>query len=914
MRKLLLLALLAVGICGGVRADVVIESQPQSPVPGGGQIPLGNSFVLTVRATGKGPLTYQWRRNGANVPGETNFSLQFSKFVFTDGGAYSVAVSDAIDTVVSVPVLLVPAVRPLPFIDDFPPTSKNLLEGDSGNGVGSNAQATVQRSLGEPFHAGEPGGASVWVEWRPTQTGIAQFATIGSDIDTLLAVYVAGEKPDLVSLISVESNDEIGLYHNSLVQFNVTANQLYYIAVDGKGAATPKGGRGDIVLAWALTPSTFLLPVFTFQPPDANHAPGETFDLSVNFTPPKGSTTTVQWYRNGVPIKGATSPTLPFKSISPKEVGRHFARIISTLKETQRILDSKPTDIQIYRRKDNTDNSILARDFYLKSQADGQASKQGGGGARPASLSHGIPLSLARGISGTQVFNTTGASSDAGEPMICGVPGGASEWYSILCADAGTVVVDTQGSSFDTLLGAYFDTGAGEDIYDGLVEVACNNDISKDNHASRIAFTASASRIYSLDMDGVGGSTGIVQLNYALYAPLKILAGPTDQTVSEGSTVVFTVSTQGYVSSYQWLKDGAPISGETGSTLTLTGVTPADDAGYSVMVDNEAGEGATSASATLTVQAAPQITGDPASQTVSQGDTASFTVTATGTGPLAYQWRKGGMGLAGKTSATLSLTGAQQADEGSYDCVVSNVVGTATSNPATLTVRVPPAVTGDPASQTVNPGDPVSFTVTATGTGPLGYQWRKGGQALSGKTAATLSIASCVAGDAGSYDCVVTNLAGTATSGAATLTVRVPPSVTGDPASQTVNPGDPVSFTVTATGTGPLGYQWRKGGMDLSGKTAATLTIASCVADDAGSYDCVVSNLAGTDTSAAATLTVRTLPTITTAPASRTIVQDNPVTFNVVAAGTGPLAYQWQRATTNLPGATGASYSIPSVV
>ncbi len=1084
MRNFLLLALLAVGICIRARADVTIDAQPQNPIAGGGPIPIGDSFTLSVRASGKGPLSYQWRRNGANIPGETNAVLQFNKFIFTDGGSFSVAVTDLNDTVGSVPVLLVPSVRRLPLVDNFPPNVDSALPGDNGNGVSSNANATVQRAAGEPFHAGEPGGASVWVEWRPTQTGIAELATLGSDFDTLLAVYVAGQTLDLPSLIPVASNDELGLYHTSGVQFNVVANQIYYIAVDGNGAATKIGGRGDIVLGWSLVPTTFLLPVFNFQPPDANHALGEDFALTVDFTPPRGSqSNTVQWFRNGVPIAGATSPQLSFKSLSPKEVGHHFARITSTLKDVTRIIESKPADIQIYRRKDNTDNGVLARDSYLKSLADGQASKLQVKQALPASLGHGVPLSLARGISGTQVFNTTGASSDVGEPLICGTPGGSSEWYSILCADAGTVVIDTQGSSFDTLLGAFFDTGTGEDVYDGLVEVACNNDISPSNHASRIAFKADAAKIYSLDMDGVGGSNGIVQLNYALYAPLQILAGPVSQTVNDGATVVFSLSTDGYVSGYQWLKDGNPIPGETGSTLTLTGVTPADDAGYSVMVDNEAGEGATSTAATLTVQTPPAVTGDPASQTVNQGDTASFTVTATGTPTPTYQWRKGGMTLDGQTAATLSLSGVQPIDEGSYDCVVSNIVGTATSALATLTVRVPPNVTGDPASQTVNPGDPASFTVTATGTGPLGYQWRKGGMGISGKTSATLTLASCVAGDAGSYDCVVTNLAGTATSAAATLTVRtvpsittppasqtivqgnpvtfsvvaagtgplayqwqrsttnlpgatgtsysipsvalgdaasyrvvvtnlagtvtstdatltvqappqvtgdpasqtvnqgdtanftvtatgtpaptyqwrkggtalpgktaatlslasvlpadegsydcvvsnvvstatsaaatltvrVPPDVTGDPASQTVNPGDPVSFTVTATGTGPLGYQWRKGGMDISGKTSATLSIASCVAGDAGSYDCVVTNLAGTATSAAATLTVRTLPSITTPPASQTIVQGNPVTFSVVAAGTGPLAYQWQRATTNLPGATGTSYSIPSV-
>ena len=914
MRNILLLALLAVGICVRGRADVVIDSQPQSPVTGGGHIPLGDSFQLSVKASGKGNLAYQWRRNGANIPGETNVVLQFNKFVFTDGGAFSVAVTDLNNTVGSDTVLLVPAVQRLPLVDNFPPNVDSALPGDNGNGFGSNANATVQRAAGEPFHAGQPGGASVWVEWRPTQTGIADLATFGSDFDTLLAVYVAGQKPDLLSLVPVQSDDDEGLYHTSRVQFNVVANQIYFIAVDGNGAATKIGGRGDIVLGWSLLPTTFLLPIFNFQPPDANHALGEDFALTVDFTPPRGSqSNTVQWFRNGVPIKGATTPQLPFKSLSPKEVGRHFARITSTLKDVTRIIESKPADIQIFQRKDNTDNGVLARDSYLKSKTDGQSLKQVKG-PLPASLGHGIPLSLARGISGTQVFNTTTASSDAGEPLICGTPGGSSEWYSILCADAGTVVIDTQGSSFDTLLGAFFDTGTGVDVYDGLVEVACNNDIGKDNLASRIVFKADAAKIYSLDMDGVGGAHGIVQLNYELYAPLQILAGPVNQTVDQGATVVFSVSTDGYVSGYQWLKDSAPIPGETGSTLTLTGVTAANDGGYSVMVDNESGEGATSTAATLTVQTPPQITGDPASQTVNQGDTASFTVTASGTPAPTYQWRKGGMTLDGQTAATLSLSNVLPADEGSYDCVVSNVVSTATSAAATLTVRVPPNVTGDPASQTVNPGDPVSFSVTATGTAPLGYQWRKGGMDLSGKTAATLTIASCVAGDAGSYDCVVTNLAGTDTSAAATLTVRTLPTITTPPASQTIVQGNPVTFSVVAAGTGPLAYQWQRATTNLPGATGTSYSIPSVALSDAASYRVVVTNLAGTVTSTAATLTVQSAPKVTGDPTSQTVNQGDTANFTVTATGTPTPTYQWRKGGTALPGKTAATLSLTSVL
>lgn len=88
----------------------------------------------------------------------------------------------------------------------------------------------------------------------------------------------------------------------------------------------------------------------------------------------------------------------------------------------------------------------------------------------------------------------------------------------------------------------------------------------------------------------------------------------------------------------------------------------------------------------------------------------------------------------------------------------------------------------------------------------------------------------------------------------------LPPSITAQPQSQTVNVGAPASFSVTATGTAPLGYQWKKGGSDVAGATASTYSIAASQTTDAGSYTVVVSNGAGSATSSAATLSVSSLP------------------------------------------------------
>jgi hypothetical protein len=176
---------------------------------------------------------------------------------------------------------------------------------------------------------------------------------------------------------------------------------------------------------------------------------------------------------------------------------------------------------------------------------------------------------------------------------------------------------------------------------------------------------------------------------------------------------------------------------------------------------------------------APTITSQPVSQTVSVGSSATFTVAASGTAPLAYQWRFNGTAISGATSASFTLTHAQAANAGSYSVVVSNSVGTATSNAATLTVSTTataPTITSQPASQTVNVGGTASFSVAASGTAPLSYQWRFNGAAISGATSGSFTVTNAQTANAGSYTVVVTNSVGTATSSVATLTVNTPTS------------------------------------------------------------------------------------------------------------------------------------------
>ena len=357
-------------------------------------------------------------------------------------------------------------------------------------------------------------------------------------------------------------------------------------------------------------------------------------------------------------------------------------------------------------------------------------------------------------------------------------------------------------------------------------------------------------------------------------------------TVTASGTAPFT---------YQWRKGGVDIPGETNDSLNIGPATPGDAGDYDVVVTNGCGQ-TTSALATLTVQDAVSISQQPLSQTVCEDSPVTFTVLASGTAPITYQWRKGGVDVGGATTASLSIPSASPADADAYDVVVTTGCGEITSSVATLTVDVAPTITVQPQPQAVCEQGQAVFNVTATGTAPLSYQWRLNGADIPGATDDTLVIfvvQNALRAPVGTYDVVVTNGCGSVISDPATLSVDVPPAITAHPQSTAVCDQGSTTLSVTAAGTGPLTYQWRLGGVDLPGETSATMLLDPVTPADAGDYDVIVTNGCGQVTSAVATIVVNTGPSITQAPQDVAICEGSEVVFTIGATGSGNLQYDW---------------------
>ena len=398
-------------------------------------------------------------------------------------------------------------------------------------------------------------------------------------------------------------------------------------------------------------------------------------------------------------------------------------------------------------------------------------------------------------------------------------------------------------------------------------------------YSGTLAFTRSNGSTTTVALSGMGIGTTPVQ------GP-AIAMQPVSQTITGGQTATFSATATGTSPmTFQWLKNGAAISGANSSSYTTPAETTSDNnAQFAMTVSNSAGS-ATSNAAMLTVNAANtyvifanptslsfsvQVGAAATSKSIKIDDTTPsalpFTLSAdkpwitlnalsstTAGGGVMLQFGVNAAGLAaGSYSGNVILT-------------ASGVSNSPMAVPMTLTVTpapaVAPAITSQPSSQTITAGQTASFNVAATGTSPMTFQWMKNGAAISGATSSTYATpAETTSDNSAHFTVTVSNSAGNATSNAAILTVNAPvvaPSITSQPSNKSVFAGQTATFSVTATGTATLTYQWSKNGSAIGGATSSTYTTpAETTADNNAQFTVAVSNSTGSVTSSPATLTV----------------------------------------------------------
>lgn len=240
------------------------------------------------------------------------------------------------------------------------------------------------------------------------------------------------------------------------------------------------------------------------------------------------------------------------------------------------------------------------------------------------------------------------------------------------------------------------------------------------------------------------------------------------------------------------------------------------------------------------------------------------------------------------TSGAVSGTPTVTTAAVTHTVTITDAAGATANASFSLKVNQVPAITTPP---TANPsylvGAPLTLTVVATGSPAPTYQWRKSGTDLPGKTASTLVFAALALTDAGSYDVVVTNESGTVTSTpAVSFLVYLPPTITTQPANQTVVAGSTATISVVAVGDPTPTYQWRRNGLNVFNATGATLTLGNVAFDGGGVFTVLVSNPGGSVTSNPATLTVNPVAPVINSPTAVTAILGRSFLFQVSSTAT----------------------------
>jgi alpha-tubulin suppressor-like RCC1 family protein len=409
--------------------------------------------LFTVGATGSLPLSYQWQFNGVRLPGATNNSLLITNITGTNLGNYLVLLTNAYGSTTS----SLAALNFFPTNDAF--SNRLTIVGLTNTINASSLYAT--KEPGEPNHAGNVGGSSVWWTWTAPTNGLATVNTFGSSFDTLLAVYTGSS---VANLSVVASNDDSGVLLTSQVSFPAVMGTAYQIAVDGCN-----GAAGSIFLQVQEGP--FGPPIITAQPQSQTGTLGAsaTFSVGASGVGPLS----YQWQSNSVPLLGATNALLTLYNLQAANAAAY--RVVVT----------------------NPYGGVTSSNAVLSLVA----------GPPNDMFANRIPIvGLASTVAGSNVF----ATKEPGEPDHGGNSGGSSVWWTWTAPTNGTAALNTLGSAFETVLAVY--TG---NVVSNLTLVAADDGYSgyRDYNESVVDFAAVQGTAYQIAVDGFDGATGNIMLN-----------------------------------------------------------------------------------------------------------------------------------------------------------------------------------------------------------------------------------------------------------------------------------------------------------------------------------------------------------------------------------------------------------------
>ena len=428
-------------------------------------------------------------------------------------------------------------------------------------------------------------------------------------------------------------------------------------------------------------------------------------------------------------------------------------------------------------------------------------------------------------------------------------------------------------------------------------------------------------------------NTAAISVNPTVVPSVSISGAPVS-SICSGTSVTFTANpTNGGTPTYQWQINGSDVAGATNSTFNTTALNNSDVVtvimGSTATCASPASSSANTAAISVNPTVTPSVTisGAPVSS-ICSGTSVTFTANPTNGGTPTYQWQINGGDVAGATNSTFNTTALNNGD------VVTVIMGStatcaspasASANTAAISVNptVTPSVTisGTPVSSICS-GTSVTFTANPTNGGTPTYQWQINGGDVAGATNSTFNTTALNNGDVvtlimGSTATCASPASASANTTVITVNSNVTPAVTisGTPVASICS-GASVTFTTNPTNGGTPTYQWQINGGDVAGETNSTFTTtslnngdivtvimnsdAACVSPSTASANTTAITVTSSVTPSA---TINRMPDAVLCAGTLAIFTANPTN-----GGTNP-TYQWQVNGSDIPGATGSTYS-----
>ena len=863
-----------------------------------GTICSGTSVTFTAAPTNGGTPTYQWKKGGANIVGETNSTYTTTGVANND--SYTVAMTStvtcpSIATVTSAPIVMSVSSSVVPAVS----ASSSSTSICPGTSITLTASPTN-------------GGTTPVYQWKKGGTNI------------------------------------VGATNLTFTTTAAVNNDSYTVALtNSSSCASPSTVTSNPVV---ITVNPVLIPSVSITADNSTICTG----TNVKFTAAPinaGTSPTYQWRKAGSIIPNATNSTFSTTTAANNDsytvemVSNAICASTAPVNSNSIVITITASPTPLVAVTANTPNSICAGTnvtFTANPSNGGTPTYQWKKGAAIISGATSLTYTtnaIASGdtysvdmVSSLTCVTTPNASSNVITMTVNPViPSSVSISSSntTICDGSSITLTATPSSgstpAYKWKLGSAYIAGATNATYTTTGAINGNSYSVEMNNTAVCATPATVT------------STPIVTtVNPNLNASVAVSVN--NIAICAGAPVEFTATpTGGGIPTYQWKKGGSIISGATSSTYSTT--TAANNDSYTVEMTSNAicatpvPAVSTPIVITVTPVTVPTISLTANSTTICSGESITLTASQTGGGTPSYKWKLGSSYITGATNSTYTTTTALNGD--SYSVEMSSTAscatpGTVTSSGGIITVKptLIPAVSITSSAATICAGSSITFTAVPTngGTAPA-YQWKKAGVNISGETSSTYITTSAV--DAESYTVELTSNALCASpakviSNAVSVEVDpiLIPSVSITANNSTICAGTPVTFTATPVNGGTPTYKWKVGSSYISTATNASYTTTGALNGQSYTVE-MVSDAACASTTTAVTSNAVVI-TITTAPSAAVSITSNPgnticagklLTFTAVPGngGTSP-AYQWKLNGTPVSGATNVTYASSSFV